>query len=237
MPTDNDTVNIDNIIARVKKLQALGDASKNHNLNEVKAATKIAEQLISQYRLSAAQLESEGHASSEPFKDEACMIIGRRLAYIESLLTGLCKHFSGSYFVQSGRNSDNKGECLYFLTAKESDWTVIHYFINYLFSEIDRISRAECKGMGLSESNSFRMGMANGICSLFAELRETTKSDVNNCTALVFLDKRGEEAKREMYKKHDLKKASGISGGTNYDARSRGYERGRQVSINSALNK
>lgn len=230
MPTD-----LDNIIAKVKKLQSL--AKNNSNQNEMLAATKVAEQLISIHRLTTAQLESEGVVGTEEFKDEIIIVLGRRIKYCEVLLDGLCKHWGGAWFVCSRRNENNKGECTYHLTSKKSDWQIIHYFLSYLMFEIDRIAKTHCSGLGLSESNSFRVGAALGINSLFDDQKAKMRADANNCTALIVLDKRAVEANKEMYARNELGKAKHITGGTNQDARSRGYSAGRQVSINSALNK
>lgn len=231
-----DTTELDGIIARVQKLRALADPTKNDNINEVKAAAALYEKLVQQYRLTEAQLESEGHRAKEAFTDDTVLVLGRRLLYVEHLLRHLCAHFGGAFFVQSGRNRDNKGECLYFLTARASDWKIISYFLNYLIFEIDRVSRKACKGLGIRESNSFRCGMAEGIGSLFAEQRKKAKEDINNCTAMVILDKREGEAKTAMYAKHNLRKGAGITGGTSRDAHDRGFSAGRNVSINKGLN-
>lgn len=228
---------LDSIIARVQKLRALADPTKNDNINEVKAAASLYEKLVNQYRLTAAQLESEGHGAKQSFKDAEVVITGRRMRYYEEMLNHLCKHFNGAWFYQSGRNRDNKGECLYFLSATESDHAIICYFFNYLIWEVDRLTKKNCKGTGIQESNSYRAGVVAGIGSLFADLQEKTRQDANNCTAMVVLDNRAKEVKQWMYTEHHLKAGNAISGSRgSSDARNAGYSAGRGVSINKGLN-
>jgi hypothetical protein len=167
----------------------------------------------------------------EDSKEETVIVFGRRLAYANELLEGLCEHFNGSYYMRI-----RSGQTEYFLLAKESDWKIIHYFLNYLMFETDRLARQACKGQGLAMSNSFRMGVALGVNSLWKEAREATKADVNNCTALVFLNNRGKEVAAELVRRQpDLRNASRISGGTRADGRSAGYAAGRSISLNKGL--
>jgi hypothetical protein len=236
---------LDNIIARIKKLQAL--AKGNQNENELLAATSAAEKLISLHRITQAQLEAEQVIPSEAFKDEDIYCQGRRQQYIESLLRSLCDHFGGSWYLYSRRDANNKGECRYTCVAKVSDWDTIHYFLNYLVAEVDQLAKKAGKrnsagrllqgletgkGDALAFSNAFRSGCADGIGSLFKELREAHKKLVQNSTAMVLLDKRAADARAHMYNTHKgMGSAGGVSGGRDQSARAQGYSAGRNVNI------
>ena len=239
MPDDNNDTqssgnkSLHDIIIRIQKLQAL--AKNNANLNEMKAATSAAEKLISLHRITQAQLEAEHILPTESFKTEVVLVQGRRTAWIERLLQHLCTHFGGSFFLHSQRNEDNKCVCIYTVVARESDWTIIHYFINYLWYEVDKLAKMNCRGMGIAESNSFRMGCSDGIGSLIADLRAETRKQAVNSTAMVLLDKRAEEARAHMYSTNSIRNVSSVAGGTKAEARARGYEKGRTVSINKPL--
>src|ERR1017187_2000172 len=236
---------LDNIIARIKALQA--KAKGNENENELKAATAIAEKLISLHRITQAQLEAECVIPSEAFKDEDIYCQGRRQQWIECLLRELCNHFGGSWYLYSRRDMNNKGECRYTCVAKISDWDTIHYFLNYLIFEVEQVAkkagklnsatrllegRETSKGDAIAFGNAFRSGCAEGIGSLFQELRSAAKKLPQNSTAMVLLDKRAQDARAHMNNTHrGMRDAGGVSGGRSSSARAQGFSAGRKMNI------
>src|SRR5271170_2836952 len=93
--------NIQSVIAKVQKLLALTGGSNNEN--ECKAARAAADRLIQEYRLTQAQLESQGSAQTEPFARKKIHEGGRRNAWQEVILAELCAHFGGCWYFTSRR--------------------------------------------------------------------------------------------------------------------------------------
>lgn len=237
--------NIQSVLEKVKKLVALASGSVNEN--ECAAARSAADRLMSEYRISQADLEVKGDIQSEPFARKAIHSGGKRIAWAEVVLRELCNHFGGYFFFESRRSGGNygqgregsKGNQSYTVVARESDLLVIEYFYTYLCEEVDRLSRFHARGNGLAFALAFRMGVAQGISAQFRELRAAARvvaqANAQSC-ALVLLDKRASEAEAETRRiVPGLRTGKGITGGRDQYARARGFEEGKKVQIRTGI--
>jgi hypothetical protein len=163
------------------------------------------------------------------------------------ILSELCAHFGGCFYFTSRREGGSygkgapgsKGHSSYTVLARESDVAVIEYMFTYLSGEVDRLGRWHTGGEGVKVAIAWRMGCAMGIASQFrdmrASLRTQAQAEGRSC-AMVLLSNREGEAKVELERQvGKLKKGAHISGGTDYNARAKGYTEGRKVSINKGL--
>jgi len=236
--------NIQSVISKVQKLLSMVEGSANEH--ECAAARSAADRLIQEYRLSAADLETKG-APEEAYVRKSVHEGGKRMAWCEVLLAELCAHFGGYFYYSSYRSGGDggqgrdgsKGVQAYTVVAKESDLAVIEYFYDYLYKEVDRISKQRARGCGMKVALSYRMGMSIGIASQFREMRAATRASAqanSQSSAMVLLDDRAKLAETEAKKQvPSLCKGASISGGRDADARAAGYVEGRRVSINTAL--
>ena len=236
--------NIASVIAKVQKLLSL--AGNNTNENECKAARAAADRIISEHRLTMADIEVKG-GESEPFVSKRVSQGGRRLGWKETILHALCKTYGGAFFFTSyrtggcggrGGGEGGKGVQYYTVVAQESDAAIIEYMLSYLSGEVDRLARWHCGGNGIAASNGFRAGCAAGIASQFADLRAATRVAAEasgQSTALVLLDKRAELAKERMNAEHELKTGAAIGSTSDRNARNLGYSEGRKVQIKNGI--
>src|SRR5258708_26817647 len=93
--------NIASIIGKVQKLLSL--ASNNTNENECKTARELADKLIQQYRLSMADIESNG-GESESFLSRKLCEGGKRRQWVEVLLHALFQTYGEAFFLPSPRS-------------------------------------------------------------------------------------------------------------------------------------
>ena len=234
--------NISSVISKVQKLLRLSE--NNPSEEEGAAARAAADRIIQEHRLSIADLQAQDETKAEPFARKEVHEGGRRLAWAETILHALCNHYGGCFYLSTGRSGGfrsagapgSKGCTTYTVLARESDLSIIEYMYNYLFKEVDRLCKCHCKGAGIKVATAWRNGCANGIASQFRDLKKALHKE-NTSAALVVLDRRSAEANEELNRQvGGLKTAKGVSGGNDWDARSRGYQEGRKVQINNGLN-
>jgi hypothetical protein len=237
--------NVQDIIGKVQRLLALSQG--NTNENECKSARAAADRLISEYRLTLADLETKG-APAEPFVRKIVSRGGRRLQWQEQILHSLCAHYGGAFYFMSrreggcggrGGGEGAKGVQSYTVLARESDYAIIEYMFSYLVGEVDRLARWHTGGNGIAASNAFRVGCARGIGLQFEDLRAAMRAQAESAgqsTAMVLLSNRATEAKEELDRQVKLTKGATIGGSVrNIDAYLSGLSEGKKVQLKQRL--
>lgn len=220
---------ISKVIARILHLRKL--AENNTNLHEAQAATRAADKLIQEYRLSQAELEQQGNAPQDPMTDRIVHKGGRRTAWREKLMWALTTHYGCSWYMSGGR-----GNLSYKVIGRESDIQILSYMFAWLTEEIERLCKTHSRGMGVAYARSWLDGAAQGVRDTFIERKREMQAQAGASAAMVLLDRRGKEAedhKITMYP--NLRKAGSVNGGRRSDGRSDGYQVGKQIRIQEGL--
>jgi hypothetical protein len=238
-------MDIASVIDKIKKLQAL--ASNNANCNESYAATKAAEKLIQEHRVSQAQLEASGTIKAESFVREPVWIGGKRSSWRERIVSELASGYCAAWYIMHP-----DGKVAYVVCAKESDAKVLAYMFEYCTQEGERLSKQESKGQGVAFAKSFLEGYSIGLVEQLKKARLEEKAakatadalmsaigkDAPTTSAMVLLDTRRQEAKAYMYQQCGrMSSAGGLRGSHgNYDGREAGINAGRSVSLRKGMN-
>lgn len=228
-------------IDKVRKLIAL--TQNNNNENEVKSAQAQADRIMQQYRIDAAMLEAGG-AVADPMVRRIIYVGGKRSAWREVILSAVCVQYGVCFYYSSGRmgveddrgNYARKGRCVYTCVGRESDIEILNFMFLTLCMDTERLCKEHAGKQGISFALSWMMGCAQGISSLFNDLRNEQKkaTDGSNSAAMVLLGNRGQEARSFMNKEiPGLHTGAGISGGRNSSGRSQGFAVGRTVNIST----
>lgn len=232
------------VIDKIKKLQSL--ASNNPNINESFAATKAADKLISEYRISAATLEAAGATKAENYVRKPVHIAGKRSSWRERLVSALCTEYGAAWYIM---HPDN--EVAYIVCAKESDAAIISYMFSFCTEEGEKLCRMNGKGQGVGWSKSYLEGYSVGLAAQLKEARLNEKSkqetanallraigqDNPSSAAMVILDTRGQEANTFMRQAVGrMGKAGSVRGSTsNMSGYNNGVSAGRSVSIRKGM--
>lgn len=226
---------IQDIIAKVQKLRAL---SASANINEASNAAAVAERLIAEYRLSEAELTAENKISAPIIEAQQFLYETGKVVQWKSLLALLLSKHYDVYVYNNGDYSTGRKFTRYAMIGRESDIQVLQYNYEYLTREIQQLCDLLCfsdkRGISV-ERNSFCQGAVDGIV---AKIREEKKAVETNATsaALVVLNNKYGEAKKEAYQKHHLTQSKNYSH-SQFDgsAYARGKTVGGKIQINSGL--
>src|ERR1700689_943936 len=127
------TLELQKVCDKVRKLLALSE--NNTSVEESQAAAAQAARLMQKHRLDQAMVESVGELISEPFQRKVVSEGGRRTAWREHLLTGLCDHFGCAFYFSSYRSCGvrsagapgSRGRQSYTVVGRKSDTDIVGY--------------------------------------------------------------------------------------------------------------
>jgi hypothetical protein len=191
-------------LERAKKLLALGESENEH---EAALATAQAQRILERFEIELAELGSID-AEAEPMTEGSWSCGGKRtITHWRLRVADALAHANGCTLFYSGPRVTCCG--------RRSDVRRVANFWSLVCSEVERISRIQCRGRGARYANSFKMGCAASIRAeikresdeLRAEMRGTVRD-----TALVVVDTRRKDASTWMKSKHRL--GRGGYGGT-----------------------
>jgi len=222
------------VIEKIKRLRSLSSSS---NINEASTAARLASNLLDQYRLSEADIETTNDATLDPLMEDDHYIYetGRITQYKVSLIGVLVKHYGCAWFNDNTRETGRKVS-RYKLIGKKSDIQIINYMYAWLLLECQRLSDQEAKGKGHIFVASYCMGFVNGIKNQLEKSRAEVKVQASS-QAMVRLDARESEARNFMYNIHNnLRKVKGSSSQRlDRNAFAYGSERGASIHLGQAL--
>ena len=241
-----DNATLSDVIAKVKKLQALAGGSKN--TNEVQAATAAADKLMQEYRVTQAQLEAAGENVTDPMHSVKIHSGGRRTAWREVLLWALGSHYGCTWYMNHGRHRERHMEASgrvivrerrsldYTIVGRESDCVIFEYMFDWLCSTIETLSKKMTRGQGVGYSRAWFDGAAQGVQHTFEKLEQDRRQEASTCSAMVLLDSRLLEAEAHKKKMNpDLTSVGSCGGGRDYNARLDGFAEGKKIQIVKGL--
>lgn len=230
-------------IQKALKLMKLAESS---NVHEAALAAQRAQELLMRFEISQEVLDAEGtgpREKEEPIAMEAEPLEkpSGRLATWKSYLAGaLGKANQCRTFCQM-----KYGQASIVILGRTTDARTVRYLYSLMCSEVERLTKANTKGMGRTYANNFRMGVVDAIAEKLREADEHAKEQmrqevVNNATALMRVDQAiaRRDAKAEevdAYVKSNLKTSSSrYSHRSDQQARSHGREVGNDIQMNVA---
>lgn len=214
---------INSIIEKVKKLLAL--SAKAGTAAEAATAAGLANKLIDEYRLEAADLEAKEEGRLEPIEEDQDYIYesGKVTTWKQELCSTLvdfygCTYWNDCYW-PNGRQVSR-----YRVVGRRSDIGIVRYMFAWLMTECQRLAQLEAYGRGKVFVNSYCLGFVRGIRDQLKTSRKQAEATATNA-AIVLVNSRAEEAEVELFKMHpNLKTQSTAS----YARRDQGaYESGK----------
>jgi len=165
-------------LLKIKKLMALAEGSSFPE--ESASALAKAQILMLKHKVDQAMLEDVSEEDVEDIQDFRDSPLNeedrgkrKKSMWKVRLASVLCDH-NGCYMFSSGVNI--------VLVGKPSDVSTIRYMYGYCIREIDRITKANCKGQGRTYSNNFRYGCVAAVNEAMKAEQEAMKAELQaNC--------------------------------------------------------
>lgn len=209
----------DNVIDKVRKLLNLASAAGSEG--EAQAASKQAQALLSKYRISMAEIESEtdsddNGAGADILRNEAAHVEsgGKIAAWKIALMSAICdvngcklllnQHYAG--FGNQGHGIRRKKEHSFLIIGTEADAGLCSAFYTSLRDTVESLAKSNkpaglARGEGKNWATSFKVGCVYAINSRLREgaqeAREEAKA-LNQCQALAVVDNRSEALESYM---------------------------------------
>ena len=224
----------------IEKVQKLRNLSKSSNINEATTAAALADKLISEYRLSEAELNTDTNSSNDILieADNYLYESGRITTWKSNLATRLAKHY-GCALYNDWTTHNYRMYSRYKLVGKKSDIEIVNYMFSWLQSEITRLILKEGKGKGKVFCNSYCLGAVAGIShQLEQNKKDQTKTaeQTNQMTALVALNNRHKQAEDFMNSLHNLKTTKNRTyNQINSGAFKQGEKQGKSIHLGKSL--
>ena len=228
------------IINRINKLRSLSNSS---NANEAANAAKIANRLCEQHRISEADLNKN---DSTITRDLSYIYeTGRVTRWKEDLCCFLAQNYGCSILSEPEKafnplKRKSRKVSRYRLFGMKSDMEIVHYMFEWLSSEVERITILNCKGLGHVPSNSYSIGMVDGICVQIKKAKEEVRAEAeaSQIQSLVKIDARAEESRKQMYMLNPglVTVKTNQKNQIDSDSYYSGLEEGKSLQIKKALN-
>lgn len=230
----------------IQKALKLMKLAESNNVHEAALAAQRAQELLLRFEISQEVIDAEGtgpREKEEPIAMEAEPLEkpSGRLATWKSYLAGaLGKANQCRTFCQM-----KYGQASIVILGHTTDARTVRYLYSLMCSEVERLTKANTKGMGRTYANNFRMGVVDAIAEKLREadahIKETMRQEVaNNETALVKVDQAiaRREARDEEVSAFVKSKLRVSSTRSNYrsdqQARAHGREVGSDIQMNAA---
>jgi hypothetical protein len=131
---------------------------------------------------------------------------GRVTAWKRNLAQKLSKHYGCMLWNEATIGSNDRKLSRYRLVGVQSDIEIVRYMFTWLSSEIERLSKIHCTGMGHIYSQSYCEGAVSGISHQLDKMKQEQNIAANQTgqtTALACLDERLSKAEKTLYSLHN----------------------------------
>ena len=218
----------DNILMKIQRLLALANGDANEH--EAASAAAKAQKLMLEYDLCIADLDDISVADTD-IKEEVVHETGRLANWRLDLLIGVARAFNCRTLISSGYRLRSLR-----LVGTQADVSVARTTYDYLTGAVDRLAKANVKGMGRSFITSYKLGMVGTIIHRLKEqarenAAEVEKTATSAGTELVLV-------KNAALKEH-MSQYTGTYRAPQSGVNSSGYNQGRHdgggVSLNSQI--
>jgi hypothetical protein len=189
---------VNEIIEKARRLLQLRERAATPG--EAQAAARALAKMLDKHRISIAELEMAGEEAAEPMvvdKSEPLVTYNRIAGWRRNLVHVLCAHYGVAVWKRCrSRGWDRRGRMkmayAMHMCGRQSDMTMVRYMFAWLGTEIERLARQECAGMGAVSHNSWRRGFVIGLDKQLRMARDDA-SEGRSDAALV-LRKRRDDA-------------------------------------------
>jgi hypothetical protein len=227
------------ILDKIRQLRTLSQSS---NINEATAAAAAADRLISKHRISEAEISIANNVANLSAKEAEFVLYetARVTAWKQSLAMNLAHHYGCAMWIDL-KYPNNRKVSNFRLVGVEDDMEICRYMFSWLTSEIERLSKTNCAGMGHVFSQSYCSGAVSGIRSQLDLLKQEEKvsaQQAGQTTALACLDERINKAKEAMYSLHKNLKRVKTHSNRQYDANAYnlGVNVGKSIHLGKVMN-
>ncbi len=169
------SMSIDKIIERIQKLNKLATSS---NVNEAAAAAAMAQRLMTEHRISEAQLSAEHDEADAPITDMDVLAASgnkRPQTWLVWLATGAARANGCRIVIWNSSHGGRKGAIK--LYGRQQDIDAARYIFLMLKNEIDRLGKAaNYKDRGAT--HSFKLGAAIEIAARLTETKDTMQKQL-----------------------------------------------------------
>jgi hypothetical protein len=191
------------IIDKIRHLQSL---AKSSNINEATAAAAAADKLISKYRISEVEISIANKIADLPAVEDKEILYesGRVTLWKKHLAKVLANHY-GCYMWNDWTKNNDRKVSRYRLVGVKNDIEITRYMFAWLLTEIERLSKSHCAGMGHVYANSYCIGAVVGIEKQLEKIKQDERAATNSeqtITALACLDERVDRAKETLFSLH-----------------------------------
>lgn len=221
------------ILSKIQKLLNMTQEN-GASLQEAETAAAAAQRLMSQHRISMADL---GTDNGEEIHNKNFLYAGERVIKWKSWLGKvLCEVNGCKMYIHHLGNGRGAG-IQFQVIGRNSDIQIVTYFFNYLCNEIERLCKIEKDrhaGYGKTWTNSFKLGAATSIVNRLKQANKEVRSEVTS-TALVKVDMR--DAQVEAWAKKLKLRSSSKTVATNFDAEAygSGVNAGNKIHLNKGM--
>jgi hypothetical protein len=192
------------IIDTIRKLRELSNSS---NANEAASAAAAADKLIAKHRISEAEIEAANKAIGYHAEHDSNVLYesARIIAWKSELAITLANNY-GCHIVISKKLTDRsvkRATSCYHLVGSKGDAEIVRYMFAWLSTEIERLCKATCVGLGHVACQSYCEGATVGIRTQLDKSKVEIKKaaiEAGSTSALAVLDNRLEVAKLAMQK-------------------------------------
>lgn len=231
-------MNIDDVIAKVRRLYALAESSSSEH--EAGAAIAAAERLIQSYRLSAADLESGTQATAVLEEEPLDHLSSRPATWLRALTAGLAAHYGCATFREPlyGSTFEAHPKLVGWrsrVAGRPDDVRLFRLQYDRIKAQIERLAVANCKGRGRSYADSYRKGLVTTVRQRLQDARTEARATATT-QAIVRVDARADEAKSAVEAECPGIKTTNLkSEVTNGAAYQRGREDGQHIHLGEEL--
>lgn len=214
------------ILDKVQKLLRLGESS---NANEAALAMSMAQDILDRHNLTMGDVDSLRPEQVEEIGDMVELTdLGQRAAKWKKYLAGILA--THNHCVVYGTYRERKQVLR--LIGRETDVQAVRYLYAYLESEIQRLCKRDCRGMGANYANNWRYGFVAQVAQRLREARADLRAQTTT-TALAKFDDRltavDRWTRRNMSLRRERNRVDPANG--NAAARAQGREAGANVSL------
>ena len=210
------------VIEKARRLLQLRERAATPG--EAQAAARALAKMLDKHRISIAELEMQGNREVEPLLadvDDPLICYNRLAAWKNRLIHVLCKHYGVACWRRGkirGRAYDGRRKMAYamHLCGRKSDMDMVRHMLAWLSTEVERLSRQECEGLGTVSHNSWRRGFVDGLDKQLRMARDDVAEHSSDAALVLrkrlddandFLDRAIEDLKkgRKVYRRfwHD----------------------------------
>jgi hypothetical protein len=225
------TKNIDqNIIDKINKLLALGQSPNEH---EAKLAIANAQKLLTKHNLSMKDIlvKEDG---IDIMEKNVSLDSTRVATWKSALLNALCFSNYCKLLISTGY----KREKSFKIVGTEVNVETVLMMYDYLYDVVERVTK-KSGTKGITEKNSFRLGMVNGIYEKLKEIKQEMEYNGvdEECTALMVVnfEKENKKAIDKYLDSYKIRKSSSNNSNINANAFSKGHAEGRKVNLNKQI--